>query len=170
MCSSENIWPAQNVRAFVGATAWEELARQWVAAQRATNALGFSPEVVGSHWSRTAQIDVVAINWQTRDILLGECKWGADAVDRATVRELLARAPLVLADLPNAGANWRVHYAFFVRTSATPPPNRSLLRSKDVLLIWRVCTQILLHKRKICFYPTLRFRYMGSFAATPPEP
>ncbi|HUV91171.1 MAG TPA: DUF234 domain-containing protein [Anaerolineae bacterium] len=29
---------------------------------------------VGSHWSRQAQADVVAINWRERAILLGECK------------------------------------------------------------------------------------------------
>jgi hypothetical protein len=112
--------------AFVGSTAWEELARQWIEAQRATDALGFTPEVVGSHWSRTVQIDVVAINWQTHDILLGECKWGADAVDRKTVRELIDKASLVLADLPNAGANWRVHYALFTRAGATPAARREL--------------------------------------------
>jgi hypothetical protein len=26
------------------------------------------------------QVDVAAINWQTHDLLLGECKWGADRV------------------------------------------------------------------------------------------
>jgi uncharacterized protein len=28
----------------------------------------------GSHWSRTVQVDVVALNWQERAILRGECK------------------------------------------------------------------------------------------------
>ena len=116
----------RDLRAFVGSTAWEELSRQWVLAQRTTNVLGFVPEVVGSHWSRTVQIDVVAINWQTHDILLGECKWGADTVDRATVRELIEKAPLVLTDLPNAGANWRVHYALFARAGATSAARQEL--------------------------------------------
>jgi AAA+ ATPase superfamily predicted ATPase len=89
----ERVLPAiqRNLRAFVGSTAWEELARQWILAQRTTDTLGFSPEIVGSHWRRTVQIDVVAINWQTHDILLGECKWDADSVDRKIVRELIAR-------------------------------------------------------------------------------
>jgi AAA+ ATPase superfamily predicted ATPase len=132
----ERVLPAiqRDLRAFVGATAWEELARQWVVAQRATDALGFSPEVVGSHWSRTAQIDVVAINWQAHDILLGECKWGSGAVDRATVRELIAKAPLVLADLPNAGAGWRVHYALFTRAGATPAAAQELLAQQGLVI------------------------------------
>jgi AAA+ ATPase superfamily predicted ATPase len=57
----------RDLRAFVGSTAWEELARQWTLAQRATDVLGFTPEVIGSHWSRSVQIDLVAINWQTHD-------------------------------------------------------------------------------------------------------
>ena len=124
----------RDLRAFVGSTAWEELARQWTRAQRATDALGFTPEVVGSHWSRTVQIDVVAINWQTHDILLGECKWGADAVDRKTVRELIDKAPLVLADLPNAGANWHLHYALFARGGATPAARKELTAHNGIVV------------------------------------
>jgi AAA+ ATPase superfamily predicted ATPase len=124
----ERVLPAiqRDLRAFVGSTAWEELARQWILAQRTTDALGFTPEVVGSHWSRTAQIDVVALNWQTHDILLGECKWGADTVDRKIVRELIDKAPLILADLPKGGANWQVHYAIFARAGVTPAARKEL--------------------------------------------
>lgn len=132
----ERVLPAiqRDLRAFVGGTAWEELARQWVTAQRSTDGLPFTPEVIGSHWSRTVQIDVVAINWQTHDILLGECKWGADAVDRKVVRELIDKTPLVLADLPNAGANWRVHYALFTRAGATPSAQRELTAHNGIVV------------------------------------
>ena len=132
----ERVLPAiqRDLRAFVGGTAWKELARQWVLAQRSTDRFGFTPEVVGSHWSRSAQVDVVAINWQTHDILLGECKWGADAVDRATVRELLAKAPLVLADLPNKGAGWRVHPALFARAGATPAAQAELTANNGMVV------------------------------------
>jgi hypothetical protein len=42
----------------------------------------------------------VAIAGSARAILIGACKWGADAVDRQTVRDLLDRTlPLTLADL-----------------------------------------------------------------------
>jgi uncharacterized protein len=82
--------------------------------------LGFTPEVVGSHWSRTVQIDVVAINWQTHDILLGECKWGADAIDRKVVRELIAKAPRVLADLPKGSRRAVPTGAFITRCSHAP--------------------------------------------------
>src|SRR5262245_34861962 len=132
----ERVLPAiqRDLRAFVGSTAWEELARQWILAQRTIDALGFTPEVVGSHWSRTGQIDVVAINWQTHDILLGECKWGADAIDHKTLHELIAKAPLVLADLPSAGANWRVHYALFTRAGATPAARKELAAHDGIVV------------------------------------
>jgi hypothetical protein len=64
---------------------------------------------------------VVAINWQTHDLLLGECKWGTERVDRQVARELIeAKTPLVLKDLPEGGAGWKVHYALFGRVGFTP--------------------------------------------------
>jgi len=117
----------EGLRAFVGATAFEELSRQWVEKQGRAGQLPFDVQEVGSHWSRGVQVDVVAVNWAQRAILLGECKWGderpqwgADAVDRGTMRELIeAKTPRVLKQLPDEGAGWRVHYAFFARTGFT---------------------------------------------------
>lgn len=111
----------RNLRAFVGVSAFEDLAREWVRLQARQGKLGFMPDAVGSHWSSKAQVDVVAINWETHDILLGECKWGAEPVDRQVVRELIeTKTPLVLKDLPSEGTGWRVHFAFFARSGFTP--------------------------------------------------
>ena len=110
----------QGLRAFVGQTAFEDLARQWVAQQGRTGALGFRPEVVGSHWSRSVQVDVVAVNWQQKAILLGECKWGADAAGLDVLRDLIeVKSPKVLKDLPDGGTGWQVHYALFARAGFT---------------------------------------------------
>jgi hypothetical protein len=82
--------------------------------------LPFAPQDVGSHWSRDVHVDVAAVNWSERAILLGECKWGVDAVDRATVRELIeAKAPKVVKVLPAEGAGWSVFYALFARSEFT---------------------------------------------------
>ena len=63
---------------------------------------------------------MVAINWAERAILLGECKWGADTVDRAVIRELPeSKTPKVLKDFPEKGAGWKIHHAFFARTGFT---------------------------------------------------
>lgn len=110
----------QGLRAFVGQTAWEELARAWVRWAGSAGVLPWFPQVIGSHWSRKVQVDVVAINWQTRQILLGECKWGDDAVSRTVVRELLGtKTPLVLAELPQGGQGWSVTHAIFARVGLT---------------------------------------------------
>jgi uncharacterized protein len=125
----ERILPTlqSGLRAFVGQTAWEELARQWVREQGYAGGLPFAPEAVGSHWSRKVQTDVVAISWVERAILIGECKWGDAAVDRQTVRDLLERtAPLTLADLPNGGVGWQVYPALFARAGATPAARAAL--------------------------------------------
>jgi AAA+ ATPase superfamily predicted ATPase len=111
----------KNLRGFVGGTAFEELCRSWVRTQGKAGKLPFTPETVGSHWNRRVQVDVAAINWQTRDILLGECKWGNARIDRQVVRDLVdGKTPLVLKDLPEAGGGWKVHYAFFSRNGFSP--------------------------------------------------
>jgi AAA+ ATPase superfamily predicted ATPase len=115
------------LRAFVGQTAWEELARQWVWRQGMEGALPFKPEVIGSHWSRRVQANVVAISWAARAILVGECKWGTDAVNKQVVRDLLDRTvPLTVADLPDGGAGWQVAPALFARAGATPAARAAL--------------------------------------------
>lgn len=117
------------LRAFVGQTAWEELARIWVAEQGRAGALSFVPDVIGSHWSKRVQVDVVAINWQQHALLLGECKWGTDAVDKQTVRELIEhKTPLVLVDLPNGGQGWSVEHVLFARRGLTPAARDELMK------------------------------------------
>lgn len=117
---------AEQFRAFVGVTAFEDLCREWTLVQARAGRLPFPPEIVGSHWARDVQVDVVAINWRQKAILLAECKWGVDVVHRSTVRELLEKAPRVIPDpgaTPDAGvtpdSGWQVHYAFFARAGFT---------------------------------------------------
>ena len=110
----------QELRAFVGATAFEELARQWVVAEGAAGRLPLRPEIVGAHWSRKVQADVVAVDWSSRQLLLGECKWGDGRVDRQTVRELIdGKRPLLRRELED-GDEWQFHYALFSRAGLTP--------------------------------------------------
>jgi AAA+ ATPase superfamily predicted ATPase len=110
----------EGLSAFVGQTIFEEISREWGAVQGKKGALPFEPEVIGSHWSASAQVDVTAINWHDKQILLGECKWGKGGVDRQIVRELIDRkTPKVMAEMPDGGANWQIHYAFFSRGGIT---------------------------------------------------
>lgn len=123
------------LRAFVGQTAWEELSRTWVLRASLIGKLRFKPEVIGSHWSRLVQTDVVAISWRERTILVGECKWTLDAVDRQVVRHLIEQTiPKTIASLPEAGVGWRVLPALFARSGATDEA-KALLNAHGGMLI-----------------------------------
>jgi AAA+ ATPase superfamily predicted ATPase len=125
----------QELRAFVGQTTFEELSRQWVEQQGKAGQLPFVPQIVGSHWSRHVQIDIVAVNWQSKKILLGECKWTQDPIDRQIVRELIEqKLPKVKLDLPNGGDGWQISFAFFSRTGYTAAA-RTYVQSHEALLI-----------------------------------
>jgi AAA+ ATPase superfamily predicted ATPase len=96
---------------FIGTHTFEELSREWISIVSELGELPFLPERVGSFWSKAAQVDVVAVSWRTKQILLGECKWGQKPVGQDVIQALVDKTPKVLP----GGATWRVHYAFFAR-------------------------------------------------------
>jgi AAA+ ATPase superfamily predicted ATPase len=111
---------SEQFRAFIGVTAFEDLCREWTLVQARAGRLPFVPEIVGSHWAQDVQVDVVALNWREQAILLGECKWGVDAVGRSVVRELVEeKTPKVLQALPDSGEGWTAHHALFARAGFT---------------------------------------------------
>jgi AAA+ ATPase superfamily predicted ATPase len=113
---------SEEMRAFVGMTAFEEICRTWTLQQAASagqpgSALPFIPDAVGRHWSPDCEIDVAAINWRARQVLLGECKWGVHPVGRDVIRDLIEeRGPRVLERLEG---DWQAHYVFFARAGFT---------------------------------------------------
>jgi len=123
---------ADNLRAFVG-EAYEDVCRQWVLAKARAGELPFMPEVVGAHWGRDAQIDVLAINHAQKAILLGECKWGNRRVEPDVVARLAERARRVV---PDGGEGWQVHYAFFAREGFAPETRQVAAQlDKNTLLL-----------------------------------
>lgn len=105
------------LRAFVGQTAFEQLAQEWVLWAGRSGGLGWQPGAAGSHWSRRVQVDVVAVDWTSHNLLLGECKWTGDAVGREIVRDLLEnKTPKVLADMDVQNKGWTVQHAVFTRS------------------------------------------------------
>jgi AAA+ ATPase superfamily predicted ATPase len=118
---TQRLWQSMQdgFRAFVAAT-FEQVCRDWTLKQAQRGALTFAPDNVGTHWSRDVQVDVVAISWREKQILLGECKWGDHPVDRSVVTELVERkTPRVLHSLPDKGEGWTSHYALFGRSEFT---------------------------------------------------
>lgn len=105
----------QQLNAFVGATAFESLCRQWVQQQGQRGHLPFHPEAVGSHWDRQTQVDVMALNWQEKSDLLGEARWTTRPLGVQTLDELQAKAQQVLP------ADWDIQYALFARSGFIEP-------------------------------------------------
>jgi len=133
----DEVWRriADQLRAFIGMTAFEELCRAWVLTQARAGRLAFSVEQVGAHWNGGAQIDVAAINWHEKTLLLGEVKWIVDEVGRDVVRELIEqKTPKVLKMLPDGGEGWEVSYAFFARSGFTEAA-QSLAQQHNIYLI-----------------------------------
>lgn len=128
---TDRLWQliGEQFRAFVGLTAFEELCRAWTLAQARAGRLPFAPEIVGSHWARDAQVDVVALNWRDEAILLGECKWGTDPIRRNVIRELFDKTPRVLP-----GEDWQPHYVFFARAGFTDAA-RAEAKAHDAILV-----------------------------------
>lgn len=129
----ERVLPAirQQLRAFIGVSAWEELSRQWVdwaanpdRASSATYALDWFPEHIGSHWDRHVQVDVVAISWTEKRLLLGECKWQPNAVSRQVVKDLIEQKTRKVLDNVAKPDQWQVQHACFGRGGFTDAARR----------------------------------------------
>jgi len=122
---------SEQLRGFIGTHAFEELCREWILVKSRAGDLPFLPERVGSHWAPDAQIDVVAINWRLKHILLGEAKWTGNTLNRKIVRDLIAKRALVVPD-PDEG--WQIHYAFFSRSGFTDAAIQEA-RQHDAILV-----------------------------------
>jgi hypothetical protein len=65
---------SEQLRAFVGMTAFEELNREWILTQARAGKMPFSVEQVESHWGGGVQVGFVAINRREKQLLFGESK------------------------------------------------------------------------------------------------
>ena len=115
---------------FIGTHTFEELCREWINVRAEMDELPFLPERVGSFWSKQAQVDALAINWRTKDILLGECKWEKETVGRKVIRTLFEKTEKVLPK----SVQWAVHYAFFSRHGFTLPAQEEA-QSQGAMLV-----------------------------------
>jgi len=104
----------QQLNAFVGTTAFEEICRHWVKQQGMRGHLPFHPEQVGSYWDRATQVDVVAIHWGEKTLLLGEARWTSRPLNEQTLEELKAKAPSVMSE-----SGWHFHFVLFSRSGFT---------------------------------------------------
>lgn len=81
------------LRPFLGTHVFEEVCREWFWAAAMAGKLDFVPEVVGAYWRRYrgkgVQLDVVAATPRERKLLIGEAKWGRDAMSRRVPTDLV---------------------------------------------------------------------------------
>lgn len=119
----------EQMRAFVGA-AFEELCRVWTLDQAQKERLPMIPEYIGSDWGPQHQADVVAVNWRSREVLIGEAKWTDHAINKGEWEEFRIRVEHVLTRLRAAettaskkantgGPDWKTHLYLFVRRGIT---------------------------------------------------
>jgi AAA+ ATPase superfamily predicted ATPase len=115
--------------AFVEQYTFRGLCGEWMRAQARMGTLPFRPQQVGEYWAADAQIDVVAISWRERAILLGEVRWSPDPVEPPALHELVAKAPLVAPE-----PDWHVYYILFARAGFTDV-TRQEAEAQDMLLV-----------------------------------
>lgn len=114
----------EQLPSYVGLHGFEPLCRQWMVVQAQRGSAPFMPERIGSHWSASAQVDVVAINWREKQILLGEAKWTQEPIRRTIITQLIAKTKKVVPE-----GEWTVHYAFFSRNGFT---DAAVLEAKTI--------------------------------------
>ena len=107
---------------FIGTHTYEELCREWLNEKADRDELPYFLDRVGSHWSKEAQIDVVGINWRTKQILFGECKWGRQPVECRVIDKLITQSAKAL---PRKG-DWQQNYILFSRASLTSSAQQQL--------------------------------------------
>lgn len=92
---------AQRVRPDLdhfAANAFEEAARDFIAAGARAGKWPFIPERIGSWWSREAELDVLAINRAELVALVGECKWSVNPLGTNILDDLQHKAGIMAAE------------------------------------------------------------------------
>jgi AAA+ ATPase superfamily predicted ATPase len=114
----EQLWKSieGQLESFVGLTAFEELCRRWVIVQGDAGRLPFVPERVGAYWDRHTQVDVAAMSWAERALLLGEARWTARPVGVQALYALQAKTPAI-----RPADDWAVQYVLFSRSGFSAP-------------------------------------------------
>jgi AAA+ ATPase superfamily predicted ATPase len=97
------------------AVAFEEAAREFIAARAQAGKLPIVPERIGSWWSRLGELDVLAISPSESTALVGECKWSVNPVGTNILEDLKRRA----AKMAQESSVEHLYYALFSRKGFT---------------------------------------------------
>jgi len=97
------------------ADAWEQLCRDFMIPAGLRGELPVIAEEVGKWWSRDAEIDIVAVDRQSKRVVLGEARWRERPMDEKALNELMSKAKHWL----KKKRGWRITYALFSRSGFT---------------------------------------------------
>jgi AAA+ ATPase superfamily predicted ATPase len=97
------------------AVAFEEAAREYIAARAQAGKLPFLPERIGSWWSRSGELDVLAISPAEHTALVGECKWSVNPVGMNILEDLKIRSAKMIQESNIE----HIHYVLFSRKGFT---------------------------------------------------
>lgn len=95
---------------------FEEIARAYVPTLHRQGRIPWTPERIGSWWDRRDEIDVAAVNFREKKILLGECKWTTRPIGVDVLAGLRDKA----SRLRQQGPWQQVDLALFARAGFTP--------------------------------------------------
>lgn len=128
---TEQVWAnlRQHLPEFIGKYVFEELCREWVLRQADAGRLPFVPRRVGAYWAKgEPKIDVVAINEDEHQILLGECKWLKTPTDKSIIERFAAQtAKLTSQVMPGS---WQISYVLFSRRGFTKAARQTVLSNR----------------------------------------
>ncbi len=99
--------------AYIVAPVWESVARHHLLLASGQGQIPFAVQEIGSWWTQGAQIDVVGVNRQTKQVIFGEVRWRTTNV---TTKDLEILTEKGLKWLHGDTAHWDVHYAFFAKS------------------------------------------------------
>jgi uncharacterized protein len=117
-----------NFDSYVGNTGYEELARRLIGRLGDAHKLSFAPEYVGRAWTRNVELDVVAVGWKHKCVLVGECKWQNTRVTDAVLDSLIERTESF-----RNFAGFKKHYALFSKAGFSASLEKRAAR-ENVLL------------------------------------
>ncbi len=83
---------------FIRDNTWLELCHEWVKRMSGNGDLPFYMNEVGSAWSGNTTIDVVGLNKQRNEIILGTCHWQEDPAGVGDLQELLTKASAIVPE------------------------------------------------------------------------
>ncbi|MDJ0756167.1 MAG: ATP-binding protein [Ardenticatenaceae bacterium] len=100
----------ENLNHFIHTNIWPELCWEWVS-EASDEAHLPAIQDVGAEWTRTTSVDVVAIDREGKNLVIGSADWKSKPA-LSILDELYKHSNKLVKDL-NGSGNWHVHFLLF---------------------------------------------------------